>query len=47
MGANYFLLEWPPLQKGTAVQKREQEVTHVVSLVKNGEKSATKCIQHP
>ena len=46
LGANSFLLEQTLFQKGPDVQESQQEVTKIVSLVKNGGKS-TKCIQSP
>ena len=38
MGANSFLLEKTPFQKRIGVQESKQEVTKVVSLVRNGGK---------
>ena len=35
LGANSLFLEWTPFQKGFAVWETIQEVTEVVSLVKN------------
>ena len=37
VGANSYLLEKTPFQKGIGVQERKQQVTKVVSLVKMGE----------
>ena len=34
MGANSFLLEWPPFQKGIYEQENKQEASKVASLVK-------------
>ena len=39
LGANHFLLEQTPFQKGIAVQENKQEVAKVVPLVKNGSTS--------
>ena len=46
MGANSFLLEYNPLQKGTGVLESKQEAMKVVFLVKQGGKS-TKFIHSP
>ena len=43
-GANSFLLGYAPFQKGVGVPERKQEITKVVSLLKNGGKS-TVCIK--
>ena len=43
MGANSFLLEWTPFQKGFGVQESKPKVTKVVSLVEK----VTRCIQSP
>ena len=43
---SYFLLKQTPFQKGLGVQECKQDVSKVISLVKNGGKS-TKCIQSP
>ena len=46
LGANSFLLEQIPFQKGINVQENKQKVTKVVSLVKRGRQS-TKCVHSP
>ena len=38
-GANSFLLEWTPFEKRISVQDSKQEITKVVSHVKNGRKN--------
>ena len=40
MGANSFLLEKTPFQKGSSVQESKQEVTEVISLAKMAENNA-------
>ena len=44
MGANSFLLEQIPFQKGFSSQERKQEVAKVVSLIQNGGETI-RCIQ--
>ena len=36
LGANSFLLEKTPFQKGIGVQEHKQEVTNIISLAQNG-----------
>ena len=44
LGAKSFLSELTPMQKGFGVEKSKQEISKVVSLIKNGVKP-TQCIQ--
>ena len=37
LGANSLLLEWTPFQNETGMQESNQEITKVVSLVKESE----------
>ena len=46
MGANSFLLEYTPFQKGLRMQKRKLEVTKVVSLVNLAENVPSVYINH-
>ena len=45
-GGNFFPFKGDPFLGGVGVQKRKQEITKVISLVKNCKKT-TKCIVSP